>query len=138
MDSAGCLGPTPKAREEERNAVALAREANRKKLLESGKFAQEDLDADSDNEEDALLVKYRQEELDDINKVHELHTKLTTYTAVHLWRTVKKKQITVFVKILPGAYIRKLTMFPEDMACNIYHYFWYTHADPFIQVNFAC
>eukprot|EP00605_Chrysophyceae_sp_TOSAG23-4_P000956 GSChrysophyteH1.ASY1.ANO1.1056.1 assembled CDS len=121
------MAAAARAREEERNAVMLAREANRKKLLESGK-ALDDLDADSDNEEDAVLAKYRQEELDDINKVHELHTKLTTYSAVHLWRTVKQKQMTVFVKILPGAYIRKLTMYPEDMACNIYHYFC-SHSD---------
>ena len=50
--------------------------------------------------------RYNKEDEDESNRIEKLHTNLTTYDAVRLYRSVAQKQITVFVKILPGSYIR--------------------------------
>jgi len=122
------LAAAAKARQDEMNAVRIAREDNKKKLVAAGKFKTDELDQDSDNEEDELIKKYREQDLEDLNKIDELHTKLTTYGSLRLWRNVKEKQITVLIKILPGSYIRRIQVVPEDCVATLYHRFC-SHSD---------
>ena len=94
------------ARLREREMHMINKLKNQERLKASGKVTQADLDAgiaDSDDETDSKIARDRQAAEDEANQKVTIHTKLTTFHGIELYRTVVQDYITVFVKVLPGS-----------------------------------
>ena len=114
------------ARLREREMHMINKLKNQERLKASGKVTQADLDAgiaDSDDETDSKIARDRQAAEDEANQKVTIHTKLTTFHGIELYRTVVQDYITVFVKVLPGAYIRKIQVIPDDIVFTLWNYF---------------
>ena len=119
------------ARLREREMHMINKLKNQERLKASGKVTQADLDAgiaDSDDETDSKIARDRQAAEDEANQKVTIHTKLTTFHGIELYRTVVQDYITVFVKVLPGAYIRKIQVIPDDIVFTLWNYFC-SHSD---------
>jgi hypothetical protein len=98
---------------------------NKKMLIAAGKIR----DDESDDEEEDSVLRREREMADEAGMTKdEIHTKLTTFKAIRLYRTVVSEYIIIYVKGLPGSYIRKLVMEPSDTVYNLWNKFC-SHAD---------
>eukprot|EP01038_Epipyxis_sp_PR26KG_P005825 gene5825-8032_t len=53
----------------------------------------------------------------------KIHTNLTTYKSLKMYRTVKQSFITTYVKVMPSGYVRKLYIEAHQTIYQIYHMF---------------
>jgi hypothetical protein len=58
----------------------------------------------------------------------KLHTNLTTYRALRNYRNVHQKLLTVFIKVMPTGYIRKVLVDARDTVWHLYNMF-NSHSD---------
>ena len=65
-----------KARKDEYEANIIARKKNQEKLLASGLLTRDDVEADSDDETDSKIQKYRKEDEDEANKIEKVSIKV--------------------------------------------------------------
>ena len=114
------------SRKNEREAQRQARKKNLQRLIDAGRLDPNDVD--SDDETDSVLRREQMHADDDGLKVIEIHTKMTTFKALRLYRAVCVDYITIYIKVLPGSYIRKLIARPEDSIFHVWNMFC-SHAD---------
>lgn len=114
------------SRKNEREAQRLAKKKNLQRLIDAGRLDPNDVD--SDDETDSVLRREQMHADDDGLKVVEIHTKMTTFKALRLYRAVCVDYITIYVKVLPGSYIRKIIARPEDTIFHVWNMFC-SHAD---------
>ena len=80
-----------------------------------------ELDYDTDDTiEDSLETNSLMESESQEEKI-ELHTQLTTEYALELYRKRAQKLMTVYVKITPGGYVRRLIVDPEDSIWHLHN-----------------
>jgi hypothetical protein len=88
-----------------------------------------ELDYDSDDTiENSLDTNPMIMDIDDEEKEIELHTQLTTEYALELYRRRAQNLMTVYVKITPGGYIRRLVVDGNDTIWHL-HNMLRSHSD---------
>jgi hypothetical protein len=58
-----------------------------------------------------------------VDEKMSIHTNLTTYRALRNYRNVHQKLLTVFVKVMPTGYIRKVLVDAQDSVWHLYNMF---------------